>query len=103
MPDRDDSGPAGESEAENDVRVPSSSALDRIEQKRLAVKLRMHAEAVMQESESVLICDKQDELIDEAASKLFSAAEATWPGDEMPLLEEIRQGDWDDPTRNPTE
>lgn len=68
--------------------------LQGLDRKRLAVKLRIHGEEITRAAD-VLICAEQDELIGEAAATLFDAAATTWPGDEMPRLDDNRQGERD--------
>jgi len=71
-------------------------AVDRIEQKKLAIQLIEAQRYVVKARTGVPICDDQDEMIDDVTERIGATAQAVWPGDDMPPLAEIAEGDWVD-------
>jgi len=69
-------------------------AIDRIDQKRLAIQLIEAQRYVVKARTGVKVCDEQDEMIDDVIEQLGEVAEATWPGNDMPAVEEIAEGEW---------
>jgi len=88
MPDEDDDV-SGEL-SPDEVRL----AVDRIEQKKLAIQLIEAQRYIVKSRTGVPICDEQDGMIDDVVEQLGAAAEAVWPGDDMPPVEEIAEGEW---------
>jgi len=91
MPDDENDEESGELSPE-EVRL----AVDRIEQKKLAIQLIEAQRYVVKARTGVPICDEQEVMINDVVEQLGAAAEATWPGNDMPPLAEIAEGDWVD-------
>jgi len=68
--------------------------MSHIEQKKLAIQLIESQRYVVKSRTGVPICDDQVEMIDDVVEQLGAAAEAVWPGDDMPPVEEIAEGEW---------
>lgn len=86
-----------ENEEFGDGELPPSevrTAMSRIEQKKLAIQLIESQRYVVKSRTGVPICEDQVEMIDDVVEQLGAAAEAVWPGDDMPPVEEIAEGEW---------
>jgi len=70
------------------------TAIDRVDQKKLSIQLIEAQRYIVKSRTGVPICEKQDEMIDDVIERLGEAARATWPGDEMPAIEDIAEGEW---------
>ncbi|WP_276270926.1 hypothetical protein [Haloarcula litorea] len=71
-------------------------AIDRLDQKRLAIDLLAAQRDIAGSLVGVPVCEDQEELVFGVLHDLEEAAEAVWPGDDMPDVGEIAGGDWDD-------
>ncbi|WP_436932668.1 hypothetical protein [Halosimplex halobium] len=89
MPENEDDEASGEL-SPSKVRT----AIDRIEQKKLAIQLIESQRYIVKSRTGVPICEDQVEMIDDVVEQLGAAAEAVWPGDDMPAVAEIAEGEW---------
>ncbi|WP_121821058.1 hypothetical protein [Halostella salina] len=94
MPEDDSNDNNGE---EMDVVDPEEidHALDRLGQKRLAIDLLAAQRDIAESLVGERVCEEQRELVFGVLHDLEAAAEAVWPGDDMPDVGEIAEGEWD--------